>query len=98
MTTVIAGLVPRLRRHPHTDLAGRAAGPVDLGVTGHDVADMYRDDELEFVNNSRNDSPATVARCHDTGGLIDQAHDRATVHVALQVCVERVDDTTEPDS
>ena len=98
MTTIVAGFVPRLRGHPHTDLARGAPCPVDLGVAGHDVADVHRNDELQFVDNSGHRPATAVPRGNDAGSLVDEAHDRATVHVALQVGVKRVDDTAEPDT
>ena len=59
---------------------------------------MHRNDELQFVDDRCHGPATTVARRNHARGLIDEAHDRATVDVALQVGVERVDDTTEPDS
>ena len=98
VTSDITGLIPRLRSHPDANLARRTTGPVDLSDAGHDVADMHRDDELQFVDYRSNGPAATMARGNYTGRLVYEAHDRATVDIALQVGVERIDDTTEPDS
>jgi hypothetical protein len=59
---------------------------------------VHRDDELHLVDHGGDHATAAVPGGDNAGRLIDEAHDRPAVNVAMKVRVEGVDDAAESDA